>query len=167
MTLILFRALGREGITGLVCLAGSLALLAATWNLPGPTLLVPVGPGFYPRIILGITAALAFALVVSDFIARRRSAAPSARAAPDTANYRLVALVFVVFGFYVGLLPWIGFRISTFAFVAVLQAVLDPPRDRKRWFVVGVVALVTTVVGYYLFEQYLQVLLPRGRWTDF
>ena len=76
-------------------------------------------------------------------------------------------LVFVVFGCYVGLLPWIGFRISTFAFVAALQVVLDPPRDRKRWFVVGVVALVTTVVGYFLFERYLLVLLPRGRWTDF
>ena len=158
---------GREGVTGLVCLAGSLALLAATWNLPGPTLLVPVGPGFYPRIILGITAVLAAVLVVSDFVARRRSAARPGKAVPGTENYQLVMLVFAVFGFYVGLLPWIGFRISTFAFVAVLQAVLDPPRNRKRWFVVGVVALVTTVIGYYLFERYLQVLLPRGRWTDF
>jgi len=28
-------------------------------------------------------------------------------------------------------------------------------------------ALVTTLVAYYLFNHYLLVLLPRGRWTDF
>ena len=64
--------LSREGIAGLVCLVGSLVLLAATWGLPGPTLLVPVGPGFYPRIILGITAVLSLTLIVTDYAAQRR-----------------------------------------------------------------------------------------------
>ncbi len=159
--------LGREGVAGLVCLAGSLVLLAATWGLPGPTLLVPVGPGFYPRIILGITAVLSLALIVADYAARRRRA-PARRqegAAPE--NYGLVMACFAVFGLYVAALPWIGFRISTFVFVAALQTVLDPPRNRKAWIVVGATALVTTLVTYYLFNNYLLVLLPRGRWTDF
>ena len=56
--------MSRDLITGLVCLAGSLVLLALTYNLPGPSLLVPIGPGVYPRIVLGITALLAAALVV-------------------------------------------------------------------------------------------------------
>jgi hypothetical protein len=160
--------LGREGITGLVCLAASLGLLAGTWNLPGPSLLVPVGPGFYPRIILGITAALSLALTVFDFVAtRRRASAAAGESAAEAPNYRLVLIVFAVFGVYVGLLPGLGFRISTFLFVAALQATMEPPQDRKRWLFVSVVALVTTAVSYYLFERYLLVLLPRGRWTDF
>jgi putative tricarboxylic transport membrane protein len=158
---------GREGIAGLVCLVGSLVLLAATWGLPGPTLLVPVGPGFYPRIILGITAALSFALIVADCAAQRRRAPVRAKAGAMPENYGLVAACFAVFGLYVAALPWIGFRLSTFVFVAALQALLDPPRNRKNWGVLGATALVTTVVAYYLFEHHLLVLLPRGRWTDF
>jgi putative tricarboxylic transport membrane protein len=158
--------IGREGVTGLVCLAGSLGLLAATWGLPGPTLLVPVGPGFYPRIILGIAAALSAILIVADFASRRRplhSAPP--KAAP--ANYALVLAAFAVFGVYVGALPWLGFRIATFVFIAALYALLDPPREWKRWLLAGLFALIVTAVTYYLFERYLLVLLPRGHWTDF
>src|ERR1700752_4335408 len=102
--------LSREGIAGLVCLAGSLILLAATWGLPGPTLLVPVGPGFYPRIILGITAALSVTLIIADVIARRRRPAPRAQPAAAAANHALVAACFAVFGLYVVALPWVGFR---------------------------------------------------------
>jgi hypothetical protein len=159
--------LSREGITGVVCLAASLALLAATLGLPGPTLLVPVGPALYPRIILGITAALSIALIIADAVAQGRRA-PS-RAKPDAAqaNYALVSASFATFGVYVAALPWLGFRVSTFIFLVALQAVLDLPRDRKRWIVVAAVALATTAITYYLFERYLLVLLPRGRWTDF
>jgi hypothetical protein len=32
---------------------------------------------------------------------------------------------------------------------------------------VAIVALLTTLVTYLMFERYLSVLLPRGRWTDF
>jgi len=159
--------LSREGIAGFACLTGSLALLAATWGLPGPTLLVPVGPGFYPRIILGITAVLSIVLIVADYSAHRRRAPVRTKAGAVPENYGLVAACFAVFGLYVAALPWIGFRLSTFVFVAVLQALLDPPRNRKNWGVLGATALVTTLVAYYLFNHYLLVLLPRGRWTDF
>jgi putative tricarboxylic transport membrane protein len=159
--------IGREGVTGLVCLAGSLGLLAATWGLPGPTLLVPVGPGFYPRIILGITVALSAVLLVADFTSRRRRRQPSAPESAAPANYVLVLAAFATFGVYVSALPWLGFRISTFVFVAALYAVLDPPRGWKRWLLAGLFALIVTVVTYYLFERHLLVLLPRGHWTDF
>ena len=159
--------LSREGITGLICLAVSLILLAATWGLPGPTLLVPVGPAFYPRIVLGLSAALSFALIVADVARQMRRALPPPK--PDAArpNYGLVAASFATFGVYVAALPWLGFRLSTFVFLVALQAVLDPPGDRKRWLVITVVALATTAIAYFLFERYLLVLLPRGRWTDF
>jgi hypothetical protein len=45
---------------------------------------------------------------------------------------------------------------------------LQPPHGaRRRWMVVFAVALLGTVVIYLAFESYLQVLLPRGRWTGF
>lgn len=152
--------MSRDRITGLAALAASLFLFYLTLDLKTNPL-VPIGPGFYPRIVLGITAVLAAALVVFDFLgakqARKREAI----------NYGLVLAVFAIFGLYVGALPFIGFRIATFIFMAALQTTLDFPRNKKGWIVVAVTALVTTVVTYIVFEHYLHVLLPRGRWTDF
>jgi putative tricarboxylic transport membrane protein len=126
--------------------------------------LVPIGPDFYPRIALGVTALLSAVLVLEGVLAGLRPAEPAAGARP---NYRLVVETFAIFFLYVGLLPELGFRIATFLFLIVLQAVIEPPRSRLRWLAINLVALVTTLATYLLFERYLSVLLPRGRWTDF
>jgi multisubunit Na+/H+ antiporter MnhB subunit len=152
--------LSRDGWTGLAVLAASLVLFALTLDLK-PNPLVPIGPGFYPRIVLGITAVLAAVLLAFDFLGERQARRTAA------INYGLVLAVFAIFGLYVGALPFVGFRLSTFLFVAALQTALDFPRNKKDWIVVAVTALVTTLVTYIVFEHYLHVLLPRGRWTDF
>jgi len=158
------RMLGRDGLTGLIVLAASLVLFALTLDLKDNPL-VPIGPGFYPRIILGLTALLAAALLAFDMIARRRDR--KAVSKPGALNYRLVAIVFAVFGLYVAAMPYFGFRAATFVFVGALQSALEAPRGLKGWLVVAVTAAITTVVAYFVFEQYLAVLLPRGRWTGF
>jgi hypothetical protein len=165
--------------TGLVCLVASVILFALTLDLPGPSLLVPIGPGFYPRIILGITAVFSAALVVQALLARRRarqksrseprSVAPGAvqNESGPHANYGLVGWSFAVFGGYVALLPLLGFRIATLLFVLALQWLLGRPRTPRAWLVASVVAVVTAFATFHLFQDYLSVLLPRGRWTDF
>ncbi|MFZ2648956.1 MAG: tripartite tricarboxylate transporter TctB family protein, partial [Burkholderiaceae bacterium] len=82
-------------------------------------------------------------------------------------RYGRVILMFAVFGAYVLALPHLGFRIATFAFVAGMQLGLEPPRSKRGWARVAIVALIATAGTYYTFDQYLQVLLPRGNWTDF
>jgi hypothetical protein len=139
--------------------AGALILLYASRGLPQPAL-VPIGPAFYPRILLIVTAVLGGALVVIDLVSRRR--APASRS-----HYRLVVVTFAIFAAYVATLSPLGYRVATLLFVAVLQAALEPPRTPRRWALVFVVALATTAVTYYVFEGYLSVLLPRGRLTGF
>jgi len=151
--------LSRDGVAGLVCLGGSLWFLALTRGLPHPAL-VPIGPAFYPRILLTIAALLSAALVVSDLVRRRGAARPV------PVRYGLVLLTFTIFGVYVALLPALGYRVATFLFVGGLQAALERPRG-ARWWRVLAVALLTTVATYYAFEGYLSVLLPRGRLTGF
>jgi putative tricarboxylic transport membrane protein len=151
--------LSRDAWTGLAVLAASLVLFGLTLGLRDNPL-VPIGPGFYPRIVLGIAAVLA-ALLVFFGVFRRAAEEKSA------ANHGLVLAVFAVFFLYVGALPFLGFRVSTLVFVAALQATLELPTSRRGWIVIGITALATTVASYILFERYLQVLLPRGRWTDF
>jgi putative tricarboxylic transport membrane protein len=152
--------LSKDGWGGLAVLAASLFLFALTLGLKDNPL-VPIGPGFYPRIVLGITAAFALALVVMDFLS------PKASVAREKLNYLLVVEMFAVFGLYVGALPYLGFRISTFLYLGATNALLDVPRGWKSAGRVLAVALITTVVVYYVFERYLTVLMPRGRWTSF
>ena len=153
--------LSKDGWGGLAVLAASLFLFALTLGLKDNPL-VPIGPGYYPRIVLAVTASFALALVAMDFVAPPRLA----RAA-EKLNYVLVLEMFAVFGLYVGALPYVGFRISTFSYVAATNALLDVPRTAKGWARVLLIALITTVAVYYVFERYLTVLLPRGRWTNF
>jgi hypothetical protein len=154
--------LSRDGWSGLAVFAASLVLFWLTLGLKGNPM-VPIGPGFYPRIVLGITAVLGLLLVVADWRTARRAAPPGAA----QRNYRLVALMFLVFGVYGGALPYLGFRLATFAYIAASNALLDPPRGARGWARVGLIALIATIVTYYAFERYLLVLLPRGRWTGF
>lgn len=157
--------MSRDGVAGLVVLAASLVLFALTLGLKDSPL-VPIGPGFYPRIVLGVTAAFALLLVVADVLAVRKRRRPPTAAA-ETRNYALVALSFGIFAVYAFAMPWLGFRIATFLFVGGLNAVLDPPRGARGWARMLAIALVTTFLAWLVFERWLTVLLPRGRWTDF
>jgi hypothetical protein len=153
--------LTRDGWGGLAVLAASLFLYGLTLGLKDNPL-VPIGPGFYPRIVLGITAILALAVVLADL----RRTKPASFASSGL-NYAMVGAMFAVFGLYCGALPYLGFRVCTFAYVAASNAMLDWPKGARGWLRVLAVALATTVAVYLVFERYLTVLLPRGRLTGF
>lgn len=158
--------MSRDGIAGLAILAASLVLYALTLDLKVNPM-VPVGPGFYPRIVLALTALLSLGLVVSDVLARRRGT-PAAPPAPQAKlNYPLVALSFGAFGLYCAALPGLGFRIATFAYVVAANALLAPPRNWKGWARALALGLATAAITWLVFERYLSVLMPRGRWTGF
>jgi hypothetical protein len=144
-------------------LAASLVLFALTLDLKDSPL-VPIGPGFYPRIVLGLTALLSLGLVLSGFLNRKKEPGDQPK---NKLNYPLVALNFGVFALYVAALPGLGFRIATFAYVAAASALLAPPRGAKGWAGAVVLGLATAFVTWLVFERYLSVLLPRGRWTGF
>jgi hypothetical protein len=158
-------SIGRDGIAGLILLAISLVLLVQSFQLPSLPI-VPVGPGFYPAIVLSFMAAASALLVVQDVVKQR---APAEAGASDTPrrNYRLVVIAFAIVGGYVALLPLLGFRIATVLFVGTLQAALDRPKSARQWAVLAAIALGTAAVSYVIFERYLLVLLPRGAWTGF
>ena len=158
-------SIGRDGIAGLILLAVSLVLLVKSFQLPSLPI-VPVGPGFYPAIVLSFMAAASALLVLQDLMKRRPAAAAGEVDAPRR-NYRLVVIAFAIVGAYVVLLPLVGFRVATVLFVGALQAALDCPRTVRQWVVLATIALGTAVVRYFVFERYLLVLLPRGAWTGF
>jgi putative tricarboxylic transport membrane protein len=158
-------SIGRDGIAGLVLLAISLVLLVKSFQLPSLPI-VPVGPGFYPAIVLSLMAVVSALLVLQDLLKRRAPAVAGADDAPRR-NYRLVVIAFAIVGAYVVLLPLLGFRVATVLFVGALQVALGRPETARQWVVLAAIALGTAMVSYFIFERYLLVLLPRGAWTGF
>jgi hypothetical protein len=157
---------GRDGIAGLVGLAVSLSLLPLSLGLPKLPI-VPIGPGFYPAIVLVFMAVTSGALVVQDIMAQRRPAAAArAEGGRQGRAYGLVAAAFAVVTAYIVLLPYLGFRIGTALFVATFQAVLERPVTPYKWAILIVIAIATSLVTFLVFDIYLSVLLPRGRWTN-
>ncbi len=157
--------LSRDGVAGLICLVLSLAMLILTWGLP-PAVLVPIGPAFYPRVVVSVMALLSVLLIWFDISAgRARAGAPAAAAPAPPANYRLVLATFIEFGLYIALLPLIGFRLATFLFVVALQITLEWPASNKRWLLVLLIGAATSLICHLVFEDYLSVLLPRGTWS--
>jgi hypothetical protein len=157
--------LGRDGIAGLIALAVSLVLLPQALGLPKLPI-VPVGPGFYPAMVLVFMGVTGAALILQDVLAQRRTAPPAADAAPAPPRaYGLVAAAFVVVAAYVAALPLLGFRAATVLFVACFQLVLERPTSVRGWLILMAIAVGTSAVTYAVFEHYLLVLLPRGAWT--
>ena len=104
-------------------------------------------------------------LVVQDVLAQRRAAPAAEVSAGPGRAYGLVAAAFAVTAAYVALLPFLGYRVATMLFVAAFQLVLERPATPRQWAALVAVAVGTSAVTHLVFEQYLTVLLPRGRWT--
>lgn len=158
--------LGRDGIAGLIGLAVSLTLLPFAFGLPKLPI-VPIGPGFYPALVLVFMAFVCALLVIQDVVAKRVEGAPAVDAGthPQRA-YGLVLAAFLIVGAYIVLLPQLGFRIATALFVAVFQVAIERPATVRQWAILATIAVATSAATYFVFDQYLSVLLPRGRWTD-
>ncbi len=157
--------LGRDGVAGLIGLAVSLVLLPQAFGLPRLPI-VPVGPGFYPAIVLVFLATTSGLLLLQDMLAQRRAGPVESKASPAAPRaYGLVAAAFAMVAGYIVLIPLLGFRIATVIFVAVFQLALERPRTPQQWATQAAIAVGTSALTYVVFQHYLLVLLPRGAWT--
>ena len=122
---------------------------------------IPIGPSFYPRVVLVLLAGLAGWLIVEDTLKRRRAAKEAKKPAGPAPNYRRVLIGFLVFLGYVACLDLIGYVASTFLFVLGLSWAIGP-RSMREMPKLVVVAAGTALATYLIFERYLYVFLPRG-----
>jgi len=122
---------------------------------------VPIGPAFYPRVLLILLAGLAVWLFVEDILPGRGPSQGVKKPAGPPPNYRRVLLAFLVFLAYVASLNIIGYMTSTFLFILGLSWSIGP-RDRRGLPKLVAVSFGTALVIYLVFEKYLFVFLPRG-----
>jgi putative tricarboxylic transport membrane protein len=143
---------------GLLALCGLLYWQAGLVSVPP---FIPIGPSFYPRVMVIFLAGLAVWLIAEDLFKKRTSARETKKATGPAPNYRRVLWGFLIFLGYVACLDLIGFVTSTFLFILGLSWAIGP-RNAREIPKLFAVAAGTALVCYLLFEKYLYVFLPRG-----
>lgn len=111
------------------------------------------GPVFFPRIILTIWLLLSLPLVFVVPPAVRESVLEHRKVWPGV--FFVLALTV-----YVGLLPGLGYLITTFVFGTVVQLVAGERKLLRSVFW----SAVLTVASWACFELGLEIILPAGRW---
>jgi hypothetical protein len=144
----------RERVWGLGFLAAGGAYLAASLGFPFGDVAKP-GPGFFP-VGVGVFLCLAAAALL---IGRRRGAPAGAGIASLSrdARARVSATVLGLVVFCL-LLPWLGYPVCAFLFIALLLRRLGG----ARWPGVVVTAVLGALVSYYVFGVLLGVPFPAG-----
>jgi hypothetical protein len=158
--------MGRDGVIGLIIAVMSMLLLYNTTGIPTPPI-VPLGPAFYPRILLALLLIMGMILFIFD-ISKRRPSGPrqedKKKGLEDEGwliRYKKVIWGFIVFGLYILFIPVIGFYASTAIVLVILQAILGY-RELKQLPIFFLISIMTTICIYFIFEKYLMVVFPKG-----
>lgn len=132
------------------------SLLLALTDRLGP------GPGFFPFWLAGIGGGLAVALLVTTWREPRQPNDEEVRILPDGRGARRWLAIIGLVAVAAAAMEFIGFRITMLVFNAALVIALG----ERRWWIVAVFAVLGSFGVYYLFVEWLDVLLPSGRlWT--
>lgn len=142
-------------VVPLALLGVSAAYLFFASQLPLGTTARP-GAGFYPVIVGIFGVIVAFGATITAF---RRPAVVSGDAPLDADSRRRVAMTVVTLAAFCLALPWIGYPLAAFAFVAVLLRALG-----GGWITAVITGVISAAVSYALFATLLDVPLPRGLW---
>ena len=145
----------------------SILLLFNTMGISTPPI-VPLGPAFYPRILLALLLIMGMILFIFDISKQKPSGErkeDKKKALKDEGwliKYKKIIWGFVVFGLYILLIPIIGFYSTTAIVLVILQGLLGY-KELKQLSLFFVISIVTTVCIYLIFEKYLMVVFPKGR----
>ena len=129
------------GILGLGCLIEAHRVWNG-WN----------GTGTMPVIVGGIFIVLSVAYLIS------RSPDTTPIKWPDKKERVGVGVVGTSFSCYIGVMPWLGYPISTWLFLAIVARYISPSRIYILFIWTGAVAVGT----YIIFKKLLGMYLPVG-----
>lgn len=138
------------------------ALVGAGYLLAGRPLplgsLVDPGSGFFPLITGVALVILSIIMILADRLKKNKTKQNGVKVAGDNYDPAKVVKYMVALIIYAGVLQAVGFLITTAALLFVVFRIMR----FKNTFVSFVVAIVSSVVFYYLFSYPLEVSLPKG-----
>lgn len=149
---MVYRVFRSDVIAAGLLIALSAAVFVVSADFPGGRGGDP-GAAFFPRLIAGTIAVLAFGLLVKDVTTSERDAHEI-----DLAIVRRLAVVTAFPTLYIFVMPLVGFPLTTIAFLVGLMWYSGA---RSVPIVLGS-SIGVMLVLYYLFGVLFQVPLPEG-----
>jgi putative tricarboxylic transport membrane protein len=146
-----------ERAVALTVLALSGAYLTKALALPYGTTARP-GAGFFPTLVAIFGGIVGLVMTARAFMVPA-AAAPRAHTELTAVERGRVASTVVVLLAFCLLLPWAGYPLVAFGFVAVLLRRLG-----TAWPTAAIVGALSAAVSHYLFAVLLDVPLPHGPW---
>ena len=122
------------------------------------------GEGFVPRV-MGIFLLACCVALFSREVFFRHSASDAEKSGQaegdaDEENTKRPLYLMVALLVYAGVLPFLGFILSTFALMLVSFRIFE----FRNWGWSVVMAAAATAVTHFVFEKWLQILFPPGLW---
>jgi len=115
------------------------------------------GAGFYPVIVAVFAIVVALGATASAL--RSATGAKAEAIEVDAASRRRVVISVAALVAFCFVLPWVGYPLAAFAFVAVVLRYLG-----ARWTTALLTGALSSAGSYGLFAVLLDVPLPRGPW---
>jgi putative tricarboxylic transport membrane protein len=141
-------------VMALVIIAFAVAVMVQAVDVGARWVDGQAGPGFFPfwlAVILGICGAIALVKAV-------RTSPKGAAFFHDRTALESVVKVTVTAAGMLALTYVIGFRVASIVYLLVYLRFIG----KHRWPAVIAMSLLIPITGYYVFENILQVALPRG-----
>lgn len=147
----------REFLLGLIMLFTGMGYLWATANISSFS--NDVDPAFVPRL-LGYLCTLLGAFQLFSAVKNRSKNTETVK---DTAiDYPTVWKTLILIFAYAGLMEWVGFPVTTFAYLIIQFYLLTPKSQQPSWALYVVVAVITSACVYLLFRYAFDLMLPLG-----
>ncbi|MGK0544853.1 tripartite tricarboxylate transporter TctB family protein [Halomonas cupida] len=137
-------------------------LYAESSNIRPPTSWQPYGSAVFPRILLVTIAVLALLILVRSIITAPTGHRPLGWATTGAwlkSNYKVLFL-FLFFGIYAAILPYIGYLISTTAFLICSIALLLGIDSRRKVMMNFLISVPMALSIYAIFQLGLGIWLP-------
>lgn len=139
-----------NGITATIILAVVVACFIASFQVMDTSGSSDPGPAAYPRLVLVVIGACAIGMF---FEKDEQKGALFTRQQLISVGSVLLALAV-----YILLLPALGYILATSLFVGVLVVLAG----ERRALVVALYAIVFSLAMYFVFSEFLSIVLPRG-----
>lgn len=111
------------------------------------------GTGFFPFWVGMVFGMLSLLLLILTFIREGKRVGIT-----EKVQWRSIILVLASLFLYAVVLEKIGFVVSTLLFIGALLMIIE----RKKWHIVVIIAILSTLTFYIVFQVWLQSNLPKG-----
>lgn len=127
--------------------------------------IMAIGPEFMPTVIGAVTFVLALLLTVISIVNVKNKVIDIDEAVKN--DYVRVLGSFIVIVAYVMILRPVGFILSTIVYLPIQMFLLAPVEKRggKEIIKLAVIAVVFTLVVFFLFRYGFKIILPQGIFT--